>query len=198
MSDISRSWTIAEWDVVKARGVIACGALGRLTFDASAALVDELRVGEVVHVELQRDGSSFRVVKIWPDDPRVRAPDSAPSAPPLRSDRAAALEHTLSALPLCIDYRVLSFRDDLLVEGDDAAFEYGSAQTITFRGVEYLELPTRRSGKIFRLAEAEERRYIGAKVDLSAESVVVKIVDDALHAFFVVCEDIDIASGRRH
>lgn len=68
------SWRIAKWSKELGRGQIVGTMADPLDFDASLASVDDFRIGEEVHVELERDGTSWRVTKIWPDDPRFSGP----------------------------------------------------------------------------------------------------------------------------
>lgn len=84
-------WQITSWDRMRGRGTIACTGMGEIEFDGSVALVDDFDVGEGVHVELASHDDSFRVTKIWPDDPHVPYSSTNPDAPASipRSQRAS-------------------------------------------------------------------------------------------------------------
>lgn len=187
-------WRMTAWDRERGRGTIADRAGDTLDFDASVALVDDLVVGEGVHVELARSGESFRVVKLWPDDPRVTQPGRRTAVPALDPAVEARVAGVLARMPLVGDYRLRSLDEQLgeqlIVEGDDANFEYGRELELVFDGVDYLELSCRWSGKSIRLANADERAYLGSRITMSNESIGIKIVDSSDHVYFVVCRDV--------
>ena len=189
-------WHITAWDRERGSGSIVSHAGETLEFDASVALVDDFIVGEGVHIELARHGESFRVVRLWPDDPRVTHPHHQGAVPALDLVVEAKVAEVLSKMPIFSDYCVRSFEEDLIVEADDANFEYGSELEIVFADVDYLELPRCWSGKLFRLANAEERAYLSSRTQMSSSSVGVKIVDSLRHAYFVVCRDLLLRSTK--
>ncbi|MBK8258507.1 MAG: hypothetical protein IPK82_38340 [Polyangiaceae bacterium] len=62
MGNQSRTaWKIVEWNQAQGQGLVECEAFGRLPFDAAAALVRDFHVGESVHVNLEKHGTSFTV-----------------------------------------------------------------------------------------------------------------------------------------
>lgn len=94
-----------------------------------------------------------------------------------------------------IDYRIEHLDGDLTVRADDSGFAYGWNAELVFAGVEYLELPYAWSGKSFRLANARERSYLRTRCDMRVDNVAVKIVDDELRPYFVVCTDVVVRGG---
>jgi hypothetical protein len=189
---MNTGWTVQSWDREHARGVIVSHQLGELVFDGAASLVTDFRIGEAVEVELESRAEGFHVKRIWPDDPRfVPRGDLLPSAPPLRADIAERTATALAKAPAALDFRVASLGGDLLVRGDDDAFAYGHRAEIRFRGVEYIELPTRWGGKTLTLADDTERRYLAGRTDISETTVAVRIVDAARRIYFLTCEAVE-------
>lgn len=185
-------WTIAEWDRSRGVGVISSPDLGDLAFEAAVATVDDFMVGEAVEVALEPMDGSYRVSAIWPDDPRLAPSAMAVREPPaLRPDIAVRIGGVVDALPLLVDYRAILDGGDIVLEGDDDQFAYGPSQQIRLVAVEYVELPMSWDGKSMRLASATERRYLGMRVELTPDSVALRIVDAARNIFFVVCRDIE-------
>lgn len=191
------SWTIKSWERPLARGVITSPQYGDLPFDGAAAMVDDFVVGEPVEISLTPHLDGHRVVKIWPDDPRFAPRDpQAPHAPPLRDDTASRLARLFSALPVLLDYRITVLAEDLVVEADDDTFSYGPTYELRFLDPTYLEMPRIWSGKSFRLADDRERADLNVRCEITADSVAVRIVDDARNVFFVVCSDVVLRSFR--
>ena len=188
------AWIIAEWSREQARGAVSCAAHGRIEFDAAVAAVDDFRIGEPVHLRLSRDAGSFRVLEIWPDDPRIKCSSSLPSVAPLDWKTEGRVASLLASLTISMDYRLTPFDDVLCIRGSDDAFENGWDTELRLDGVEYLELPTFWSGKAFRLANSEERAYLATRCEVRIDSVAIKIVDDDLHPYFVVCRNIEVSN----
>jgi hypothetical protein len=190
--DAASGWTIKSWDRERARGVIASRQIGDVAFDGAAALVDDFRVGERVEVELERRGDSFRVKRIWPDDPRFAPRGDLPAiAPALAPSLASRLAGVLARVPADLGFRVVRLEDDLVVQGDDDGFAFGCLVEIRFRDVEYVELPMGWDGKAFGLANDMERRYLASRSELLAMTAAIRIVDTDRHIFFVTCADVE-------
>lgn len=145
MGDEYTEWRVKAWNRALARGVVTSKQVGDLPFDGSIALVDDFSVSEVVEVNVARDGETYRVTKVWPDDPRFRPsqPTSA-RAPDLDTEIERRIGALLRELPVSIDYRVARWGGggDLVVEGDDSLFSYGAQVEVTLRGASYVELPS--------------------------------------------------------
>ena len=163
---------------------------GDLPFDGSVALVDDFSVGEAVEINVTRDGETYRITKIWPDDPRFRPPQpTGARAPDLDAELERRIGALLRDLPVSIDYRVARWvGGDLFIESDDSSFSYGARIEITLRGASYVELPAAWDGRAHRLATREERDYLASRHDLSSSSIAIRFVDDERRVFFVVCE----------
>ncbi len=182
-------WRIVEWSPSLGRGAIESPQLGRLPFDGHYGNVHDFRVGEAVHVELERAGASWRVTRISPEDGRFRAtvPVAEP-APPLDPALHEPLATALSALPLCEDYRVRSQGlDALIIEGSNYGFLHGAMQEIVVREPRYVELPARFSPGAVRLADQHERDYLTTRIDdLGARDIAVTVVTRPSRFYFVV------------
>jgi hypothetical protein len=96
-------WRVLEWSKERGRGAIHSPHFRRVEFDASICDVDDLVVGELVHIQSTGTGSSLRVARLWPDLPRFREGPGAPGAPDLdeevRADAEAALAAASGVLP---------------------------------------------------------------------------------------------------
>jgi hypothetical protein len=187
-------WRIVEWSPSLGRGAIESPQLGRLPFDGHYGNVHDFRVGEAVHVELERAGASWRVTRIWPEDGRFRAtvpiPQPAPPLDPALHERVAG---ALSALPLCADYRVRSQGEAVIIEGSNYGFRHGAMQEIVVREPRYIELPTRFSLDAVRLSDQHERDYLTTRIDdLSAQDVAITIVSQPSRFYFVVGESVTV------
>jgi hypothetical protein len=194
-------WRIVEWSPSLGRGAIESPQLGRLPFDGHYGNVHDFRVGEAVHVELERAGASFRVTRIWPENGRFRAtvpiPQPAPPLDPVLHERLTA---ALSALPLCEDYRVRSQgHEAVIIEGSNYGFLHGAMQEIVVRAPRYVELPTRFSLDALRPADQHERDYLTTRIDdLSAQDVAITFVVQAdlggrqARFYFVVGESVTV------
>jgi hypothetical protein len=197
MGNENRPWRVKVWDRAQARGVVTCEKVGDLPFDGAVALVDDFSLGEVVEITVQRDGDSYRVTKVWPDDPRFHPPrDPDANAPPLDGDIARRIETLLGALPVSFDYRVARWGDDLVIQGDNTSFSYGADIEVTLRGASYVELPIAWGGRSHRLAGQAERDHLAGRHELSSQSVAVRFVDDDRRIFFVVCADVEWTRTR--
>jgi hypothetical protein len=194
-NEMAIGWTIKSWDRERARGVIVSHELGDLSFDGSAALVDDFRSGERVEVELEQRLNGFYVKRIWPDDPRFVPPHVLPQdAPALEQTVASRVAATLVRIPESLDVRVVRLESDLIVQGDDDAFAYGYQVEIRFRSVGYIELPMGWEGKAFTLAHETERRYLAGRSELLSTTAAVRIVDVNRQIFFVTCNDVEVAT----
>ncbi|HWN67258.1 MAG TPA: hypothetical protein VNM90_06435 [Haliangium sp.] len=188
-------WRIVEWSPSLGRGAIESPQLGRLAFDGHYGNVHDFRVGEAVHVELERAGASWRVTRIWPEDGRFRAtvPVAQP-APPLEPALHEPLAASLSSLPLCEDYRVRSQgHEALIIEGSNYGFLHGAMHEIVVRAPTYVELPTRFSPTALRPADQHERDYLTTRIDdLTARDVAITIVAQPSRFYFVVGESVTV------
>src|SRR5262245_15290241 len=69
------TWRIVRWSRELGRGAIQGAHGDPLEFDGNRADVDDFEMGELVHVDLERAGDSFKVLRIRPDLPRFSAPE---------------------------------------------------------------------------------------------------------------------------
>lgn len=97
-------WKISAWSREHARGAIeSAGFHESIEFDAAVALVDDFTLGEEVEVELEHEGSSVRVLKIWPQ--RSRPNIAAVKQKPLPEHMTAAIQtfsrHLADVGPSC-------------------------------------------------------------------------------------------------
>jgi hypothetical protein len=175
------NWRIVEWSPSLGRGAIESPQIGRLPFDGHYGNVHDFRIGEAVHVELERAGASWRVTRIWPEDGRFRATvpvaEPAPALDPALHEPLAA---ALSSLPLCADYRVRAQgHDAVIIEGSNDGFR-SVMHEIVAREPRYLELPTRFSLDAVRPSDQHERDYLTTRIDdLSAQDVAITFVVQA-------------------
>ncbi len=189
------TWRIKTWDRSRGLGTITCPQLGDLPFDGHAAMVDDFVLDEAVHVELQPTGGSYRVRRIWPDDPRFVPLGPTPAAPPLRVDAATRAAVELARVPSALDFRMVRAVPDVVVEGDDDCFAYGHFVELHFTDVEYLEMPRAWGGKSFRLANDTERAYLGTRTELGEQTIAVRIVDDEDRIYFLTCAELRCKTG---
>jgi hypothetical protein len=188
-------WRIVEWSPSLGRGAIESPQLGRLAFDGHYGNVHDFRVGETVHVQLERAGEGYRVTRIAPEDGRFRAtvPVAQP-APPLEPALHEPVAAALAALPLCEDYRVRSHDlASLVIEGSNYGFQHGAMQEIVVREPSYVELPARFSIDAVRLSGQHERDYLTTRIDdLTARDIAVTIVASPGRFYFVVGADVTV------
>jgi len=191
------SWRVKAWDRQLGRGVVTSEQVGDLPFDGSIALVDDFRIGETVEINVTRDGETYRVTKVWPDDPRFTPPQpSFPGAPQLETEIEQRIASALRDLPVSLDYRIARWEEDLVVEGDSNLFSHGAEIEIRFQGAAYIELPGGWDGKSHRLASASERDYLASRHEVTPRTVAVRVVDDARRVFFVLCDNVTWSRRR--
>jgi hypothetical protein len=123
--------------------------------------------------------------------PRGDLPSRAPALAPALASRVA---RALATVPAVLDFRVVRLDRDLIVQGDNDAFAYGSLVEIRFQAVEYLELPMGWDGKTIGLANDVERRYLAGRSEMSEMTAAIRIVDAARQIFFVTCADVTTTS----
>lgn len=183
------SWRIAKWSKELGRGQIVGTMADPLDFDASLASVDDFRIGEEVHVELERDGTSWRVTKIWPDDPRFSWPVSV-RAPALDPALEQSVQETLDRVQLQETYHLICREADALVLRGEEGYAYPpSPDEIIVTGVRYLELANPLNVYSIRLARAPERDYLASRVEeFSASDIALTLIDERRQFYFVVCE----------
>jgi hypothetical protein len=181
-------WRIASWSRALGRGTIESEHYRDVPFDGACADVDDFRVGELVIVETESVAGALRVARVSPDEPRFRAPRDSQRAPSLAEDLRARAEETLTQCRGCIDYRIGSLSEDaLVIEGDDAAFEYGHERELTIQAPSYLELSLRFDLKHMRLSTDEERAYLHShKATLSEREIAITVIDEEGRFYFVV------------
>ena len=162
-----------------------------LDFDASIAYVDDFQIGEEVHVELERDGATWRVVKIWPDNPRFAPPVPVDQcAPALEPALEQSVRETLDRVQLKETYHFTSREADTLVLCGEDGYMYSPApDEIMLTGVRYLELANPLNLYLLRLASATERDYLASRVEeFSSSDIALTLIDERRQFYFVVCE----------
>jgi len=185
------SWRIAKWSKELGRGQIVGTMADPLDFDASIAYVDDFRIGEEVHVELERDGSTWRVTKIWPEDPRFSPPVSVNErAPALDPTLEQSVQATLDRVHLQETYHLI-YRDadTLVLRGEEGYMYPPNSDEIIVTGVRYLELANPINVYSIRLARAPERDYLASRVEeFSSSDIALTLIDERRQFYFVVCE----------
>lgn len=185
------SWRISKWSKELGRGQIVGTMADPLDFDASIAYVDDFRIGEEVHVELDREGDTWRVTKIWPDDPRfVPRVEVKEGTPELDGALEQSVQEILDRISLQETYRASSLEAGTLVLRGEEGYAYApSSDEIILTGVRYLELVNPLNVHSVRLARDEERNYLASRVeDFSSRDVALTLVDERRQFYFVVCE----------
>ena len=188
------SWRITKWSKELGRGQIIGTVADPLDFDASIAYVDDFRIGEEVHVELERDGATWRVTKIWPDDPRFVLPVPVDEHTPAL-DRALeqSVQETLDRIHLKETYRLNSRDAGTLVLCGEEGYVYSApSDEIILTGVRYLELANPLNVYSLRLASATERDYLGTRLEeFSSSDIALTLVDERRQFYFVVCDSLE-------
>ena len=119
------AWWITEWSRERGRGRIKGTLADPIAFDASVALVDDFKIGEQVHVELERHGDGWRVTKIAPDDPRFTSPQTVPKGTaPLDAGLQLTVQATLDRIRLQEAYRPSAIIEDSLVLQGEEGYSY--------------------------------------------------------------------------
>jgi len=189
-------WRISRWSRELGRGEIVPDQGAPLDFDASVATVDDFRVGEEVHVEVERSEAGWRVVRVRPDDPRFEPPGFCPpgkSASPLNPSLAARVSQELSRVALREELAVISFTPRALVlEGSDGYLYSPPSETLIFLDVVYAELEPRMELKSLRLSTGLERDYLASRLgSLSDEQVAVTLIDQDDRFRFIVAAGVE-------
>ncbi len=189
-------WKISRWSRELGRGEIVPDQGAPLEFDASVATVDDFQIGEEVHVEVERGGAGWRVVRVWPDDPRFEPPGfSLPekSASPLKPSLAARVSEELSRVAQREELAVVSFTPRALVlEGSDGYLDSPPSDTLIFLAVAYAEIEPCMELKSLRLSNDRERDYLASRLgSLSGEQVAVTLIDQADRFRFIVASGVE-------
>lgn len=192
-------WRIGRWSRELGRGEIVPDQGAPLEFDASVATVDDFQAGEEVYVELEGSGAGWRVVRVWPDDPRFEPPSfrlPGKSASPLKPSLAARMSEELSRLALREELAVVSFTSRALVlEGSDGYLYSPPSDTLMFLDVAYAEIEPCMELKSLRLSNDGERDYLASRLgSLSDEQVAVTLIDQADRFRFIVASGVERSS----
>lgn len=180
------AWRIVEWSRELARGTVANEKFPGVRFDAACADVDDFRSGEIVRVEVEREGGTLRVKRVSPEDPRFQTTTMDRAAPALHDDVRRGADAALATRRVEGDYRIVALDEKALVIGADAD------EIVVVRPV-YVDLPVRFRAKIMRLASELERAYVHAhRFALSPHAIVLTMASDEEHFHFVVGDEIRV------
>ena len=188
------SWRISKWSKELGRGQIVGTLADPLDFDASIAHVDDFRIGEEVHVELEREGDTWRVTKIWPDDPRfVPGVPVKEGTPELDGALEQSVQKILDRISFQETYSASTLEAGTLVLRGEEGYAYAPpSDEIILTGVRYLELVNPLNVHSLRLARAAERNYLASRIeDFSSSDVALTLVDERRQFYFVVCEGVE-------
>jgi hypothetical protein len=138
------------------------------------------------YVQLEGEGPSPKVQRLWPDLPRFRVPSGAGDVPELDEDLRAGAEGLVAAANDSISMRVGFEADRVRLELDDDAFAYGPSATLEAFDPSYVELPAELDVAFVRLADDAARRYLGTRTEMTSRDIGLTIIDDARRFYFVV------------
>ena len=188
-----KGWNIIEWSRERARGRVESDA-GVLDFDGAVADVDDFRVGEAVELELVADGTTYRVVRIWPVDARYRPPGEFTSSTELSATQLAsyrAICRTLSSGDtdrMEQIYVSLSFDDEggsvaiLMSEFPDRSRH---PKGVRLYGLSYVEFGVALELCDVRLADVRERAYLSSRTDLTSDHIALMLTQGRRCGFLV-------------
>ncbi|MDH3998190.1 MAG: hypothetical protein OET90_05060 [Desulfuromonadales bacterium] len=195
------AWNIIEWSREHGRGRIAGTKASPLDFDASVALVDDFRIGEEVHIEIERQGDTWKVTKVTPDDPRFLARESAPvEVPALAKDLEQEAQKVLNKVQLQELYHLASINESSLVLLGEVPDTYPPpADKIVLDGLSYVESACCIEIKSIRLARPPEREYLATRLadeEISSDELAITIVDQSNRFHFIVCSSMQYIPSR--